>query len=151
MAQARAVTGASGEAPLPSRKEKENLSRREKEAIAAQAAKERYQKLHAEGKTDEAKADMARLKLIRQQREDATARKQAEKEEADARSSENKEKLDKEEKKRADALGSQPKKGLKGNTSGKNHLLAIGYSGITTATCASITSHSMIVILPRIR
>ena len=65
--QARAVTGASGETPLPKRSEKENLSRREREAIAAQQAKERYQKLHAEGKTDEARADLARLKLIKQQ------------------------------------------------------------------------------------
>ena len=103
--QARAVTGASGETPLPSRKEKENLSRREREAIAAQAAKERYQKLHAEGKTDEAKADLARLKLIKEQREAAAARKEAEKEERDERERTNKEKLDKEAAKRADALG----------------------------------------------
>lgn len=87
--QARAVTGPSGEAVPPKKVgDKENLSRREREAIAAQQAKERYQKLHAEGKTDEAKADLARLKLIREQREAAAARKQAEKEERDARESE---------------------------------------------------------------
>lgn len=103
--QARAVTGAANEAPLPRRDQKENLSRREKEAIAAQAAKERYQKLHAEGKTDEAKADLARLRLIKEQREEAAARKQAEKEEREERERENKEKLDKEDKKRADAMG----------------------------------------------
>lgn len=103
--QARAVTGASGESPLPKRGEKENLSRREREAIAAQQAKERYQKLHAEGKTDEAKADLARLKLIKQQREEATARKQAEKEEREERERENKERHDKEDKKRAEAMG----------------------------------------------
>lgn len=44
-------------------------SRREREAADAAAAKERYMKLHAEGKTDEAKADIARLKAIRAQRE----------------------------------------------------------------------------------
>ncbi|RMD39282.1 hypothetical protein DV735_g5846, partial [Chaetothyriales sp. CBS 134920] len=68
----------------------ENLSRREREALQAQQARERYQKLHAEGKTDEARADLARLKLIREQREAAAARKQAEKEEAEARQAENK-------------------------------------------------------------
>lgn len=111
---ARAATGPSGEeAPPAKKKGDENLSRREREAIAAQQAKERYQKLHAEGKTDEAKADLARLKLIREQREQAAARKQAEKEEADERQKQNKEKLDKEEKKRADALGAGAKKPLK--------------------------------------
>lgn len=52
------------------------LSRREREALQAQQAKERYQKLHAEGKTDEAKADLARLKLIKEKREAEAARKQ---------------------------------------------------------------------------
>lgn len=52
------------------------LSRREREAIQAQQAKERYQKLHEAGKTDEAKADLARLKLIREKREAEAARKQ---------------------------------------------------------------------------
>lgn len=51
-------------------------SRREREAAEAAAAKERYMKLHAEGKTDEAKADIARLKLIRAQREADAARRQ---------------------------------------------------------------------------
>ena len=57
-----------------------NLSRREREALQAQQARERYQKLHAEGKTDEARADLARLKLVRERREAEAARKQAEKE-----------------------------------------------------------------------
>lgn len=52
------------------------LSRREREALQAQQAKERYQKLHEAGKTDEAKADLARLKLIREKREAEAARKQ---------------------------------------------------------------------------
>lgn len=50
-------------------------SRREREAAEAAAAKERYMKLHAEGKTDEAKADIARLKVIRAQREADAARR----------------------------------------------------------------------------
>lgn len=57
------------------------LSRREREAIEAQQARERYLKLHAEGKTDEAKADLARLAVIREQRETERLRKLAEKEE----------------------------------------------------------------------
>lgn len=48
------------------------MSRREREAFQAQQAKERYQKMHMEGKTDEARADMARLKLVRQQREEVS-------------------------------------------------------------------------------
>lgn len=51
-------------------------NRKEREAAAAAAAKERYQKLHEAGKTDQAKADLARLKLIREKREQEAARKQ---------------------------------------------------------------------------
>lgn len=50
-------------------------SRREREALEAQQARERYRKLHEAGKTDEAKADLARLKLIREKREAEAARK----------------------------------------------------------------------------
>ncbi|KAL4882348.1 casein kinase substrate phosphoprotein PP28-domain-containing protein [Aspergillus karnatakaensis] len=57
------------------------LSRREREAIEAQQAKERYMKLHAEGKTDEARADLARLALVKERREAERLRKEAEKEE----------------------------------------------------------------------
>ncbi|KAJ9631311.1 hypothetical protein, variant [Exophiala oligosperma] len=109
---ARAATGPSGEQPIKKTTDKENLSRREREAIAAQQAKERYQKLHAEGKTDEARADLARLKLIREQREAAAARKQAEKEERDARE---KDRDDREAKRREAALGAGgAKKSAKG-------------------------------------
>lgn len=52
------------------------LSRREREALQAQQAKERYMKLHEAGKTDEAKADLARLAVIREKREAEAARKQ---------------------------------------------------------------------------
>lgn len=51
------------------------LSRKEKEALEAAAAKERYRKLHEAGKTDEAKSDMARLKKIREERELARLRR----------------------------------------------------------------------------
>ncbi|KAK0611602.1 casein kinase substrate phosphoprotein PP28-domain-containing protein [Immersiella caudata] len=51
-------------------------NRRERESMEAAAAKERYLKMHEAGKTDEAKADLARLKLIREKREAEAARKQ---------------------------------------------------------------------------
>lgn len=51
-------------------------SRRERESLEAAAAKEKYMKLHTAGKTDEAKADLARLKLIREQRAGEAARRQ---------------------------------------------------------------------------
>lgn len=51
-------------------------SRRERESLEAQQAKERYRMLHEQGKTDEAKADLARLKVIREKREAENARKQ---------------------------------------------------------------------------
>ncbi|RMZ89136.1 hypothetical protein DV736_g3630, partial [Chaetothyriales sp. CBS 134916] len=111
--QARAATSPSADAPKkPSGGE--NLSRREREALQAQQARERYQKLHAEGKTDEARADLARLKLIREQREAAAARKQAEKEEQETRQAENRERLEREAKKRQAALGSGVAKAKKG-------------------------------------
>ncbi|KAI9743247.1 MAG: hypothetical protein M1818_003093 [Claussenomyces sp. TS43310] len=88
------------------------LSRREREAIQAQQAKERYQKLHAEGKTDEAKADLARLKLIREKREAEAARKQAEKEEREEAEKAKKTELDaREAKRREAALGPAKGKG----------------------------------------
>lgn len=58
--------------------EKPQLSRREREEIEKQRAQAQYQKLHAEGKTDQARADLARLAIIRQQREDARKRREAE-------------------------------------------------------------------------
>jgi hypothetical protein len=51
-------------------------SRREREAVEAQKAKEAYQKLHDAGKTDQAKADMARLRAIREKREADAALRQ---------------------------------------------------------------------------
>ncbi|XP_033117664.1 28 kDa heat- and acid-stable phosphoprotein-like [Anneissia japonica] len=57
----------------------QNLSRREREEIEKQQAHQRYLKLHAEGKTDEARADLARLQIIRKQREDAAKKRDQEK------------------------------------------------------------------------
>lgn len=59
--------------------EPKQLSRREREEIEKQKAKERYMKLHLAGKTDQAKADLARLAIIRKQREDAAKKKEEEK------------------------------------------------------------------------
>ncbi|KAM0786182.1 hypothetical protein ACM66B_006989 [Microbotryomycetes sp. NB124-2] len=56
------------------------MSRREREEAEKKAARERYLKLHAAGKTDEAKRDLARLKEIRKQREAAAAAKKEEEE-----------------------------------------------------------------------
>lgn len=53
--------------------------RREREEIEKQRAAAAYQKLHAEGKTEQARADLARLAIIRQQREEAAKRREAEK------------------------------------------------------------------------
>jgi len=58
---------------------KPQLSRREREEIDKQKAKAHYQKLHAAGKTDEARADLARLAIVRKQREEAAAKKEADK------------------------------------------------------------------------
>ncbi|KAH8903680.1 hypothetical protein BR93DRAFT_177077 [Coniochaeta sp. PMI_546] len=52
------------------------MNRKERESAEAAEAKERYRKLHEAGKTDEAKADLARLRLIREKREQEAARKQ---------------------------------------------------------------------------
>lgn len=49
-----------------------------REEIEKQQAKARYQQLHMEGKTDEARADLARLAIIRKQREDAAKKREEE-------------------------------------------------------------------------
>ncbi|CAK1547208.1 unnamed protein product [Leptosia nina] len=59
--------------------EKPQLSRREREEIERQRAAAAYQKAHAEGKTEQARADLARLAIIRQQREEAAKRREADK------------------------------------------------------------------------
>nr|XP_046270125.1 pdgfa associated protein 1b isoform X2 [Scatophagus argus] len=64
--------------------EPKQLSRREREEIEKQKAKERYMKMHLAGKTDQAKADLARLAIIRKQREEAAKKKEEEKKAKDA-------------------------------------------------------------------
>jgi len=50
-----------------------------REELEKQQAREKYQKLHTEGKTEEARSDLARLALIRKQREDAAKKRDEEK------------------------------------------------------------------------
>jgi len=78
-----AAPAAAAAAAAPAKKaapaaDKPQLSRREREEIEKAKAKAHYQKLHAAGKTDEAKADLARLAIIRKQREEAAAKRAAE-------------------------------------------------------------------------
>ena len=58
---------------------KPQLSRREREEVEKQKAKAHYQKLHAAGKTEEARADLARLAIIKKQREDAAKKREEDK------------------------------------------------------------------------
>lgn len=46
-----------------------------REEIEKLKSKERYNKLHSEGKTDQAKADLARLAIIKKQREEAAKKR----------------------------------------------------------------------------
>ena len=48
------------------------------ETAEKEAAARRYEKLQAEGKTDQAIKDMARLEIIRKQREEAKKKREAE-------------------------------------------------------------------------
>ncbi|XP_056153248.1 pdgfa associated protein 1a [Lampris incognitus] len=64
--------------------EPKELSRREREEIEKQKAKERYMKLHLEGKTEQARADLARLAIIKKQREEAAKKREELRKEKDA-------------------------------------------------------------------
>ncbi|KAJ7296930.1 hypothetical protein O6H91_16G054900 [Diphasiastrum complanatum] len=55
------------------------LSRREREELEKQRANEHYMKLQEQGKTEQAKKDLERLALIRQQRLDAIKKRAEEK------------------------------------------------------------------------
>lgn len=55
------------------------LSRREREEIERQRTAVRTRKLQEEGKTDQARADLARLAVIRRQREEAARKKEEQK------------------------------------------------------------------------
>ncbi|XP_009623400.1 uncharacterized protein LOC107785297 [Nicotiana tabacum] len=55
------------------------LSRREREEIEKQQAHERYMRLQEQGKTEQARKDLDRLALIRQQRAEAAKKREEEK------------------------------------------------------------------------
>eukprot|EP00262_Sarcandra_glabra_P001728 TRINITY_DN1187_c0_g1_i1.p1 TRINITY_DN1187_c0_g1~~TRINITY_DN1187_c0_g1_i1.p1 ORF type:complete len:157 (-),score=58.49 TRINITY_DN1187_c0_g1_i1:197-667(-) len=55
------------------------LSRREREEIEKQKAHERFMRLQEQGKTEQARKDLERLTLIRQQRADAAKKREEEK------------------------------------------------------------------------
>jgi len=61
------------------------MTRKEREAKEKVEAKERYMKLHVQGKTEQAQKDLARLTKIRAEREAAQAKRKAE---ADAKAAE---------------------------------------------------------------
>jgi len=114
--QVRAPTSVSTDKPAAGKPgagkpDMSNLSRREREAVEAQQARERYMKLHMEGKTDEARADLARLALVKERREAEAARKTAEKLEKEKAESDRKQEIDERERKRRDAaMGTSGKK-----------------------------------------
>ncbi|XP_076856473.1 pdgfa associated protein 1a [Brachyhypopomus gauderio] len=66
------------------------LSRREREEIEKQKAKERYMKMHLEGKTEQARADLARLAIIKKQREDAAKKRDEMRKEKEAQEAKSK-------------------------------------------------------------
>jgi hypothetical protein len=101
------------DAPPKKPKNTEQLSRREREALEAQQARERYMKLHMEGKTDEARADMERLRLVRERREAEKARREAEKEERDAQQKARQDEISEREKKLREAALGKPARGGK--------------------------------------
>ncbi|XP_020098098.1 28 kDa heat- and acid-stable phosphoprotein-like isoform X2 [Ananas comosus] len=55
------------------------LSRREREEIEKQKARERYMRLQEQGKTEQARKDLERLALIRRQRAEAAKKRDEEK------------------------------------------------------------------------
>jgi len=60
------------------------LSRREREEIEKESQKKLHEQLRAEGKTEQARADLARLAIIRQEREQAAKKRAAEQQVKDA-------------------------------------------------------------------
>ncbi|RKO98106.1 hypothetical protein CXG81DRAFT_23218 [Caulochytrium protostelioides] len=57
------------------RRQPGELSKRERAAVEQARAKERFWKAQAEGKTEQARADLARLAIIRKQREESSAQR----------------------------------------------------------------------------
>lgn len=74
-----AAASSAAPAPVP------ELSRREREEIEKQKKAANYQRLHAQGKTEQAKADLARLAIIKQQREEAQKQRELKNKEKDAK------------------------------------------------------------------
>ncbi|RMZ70215.1 casein kinase phospho pp28 [Pyrenophora seminiperda CCB06] len=101
-AEPAATAAAKGKGKQP---DLSQLSRREREALQAQASKDRYEKLHAEGKTEQARADLERLRLVRERRDAEAARKKAEAEERAELEKEKKELMDRENRRREQAQG----------------------------------------------
>ncbi|EDV28233.1 uncharacterized protein TRIADDRAFT_53641 [Trichoplax adhaerens] len=66
---------------------KVELSRREREEIKRQQDRIKYEKLRAEGKTEEARADLARLAIIRKEREAKAKEREASKKAAEEKKS----------------------------------------------------------------
>lgn len=64
------------------------LSRKQREEIEKQAARRRYEELHKAGKTDEAKADLARLEEVKKRREEAAKKRVQDEEEKRAKDAE---------------------------------------------------------------
>merc|ERR1719401_1010411 len=58
-----------------------DLTRKQREELEKAAARRRYEELHKQGKTEEAKADLARLEEVKKRRE-AAEKKRKEEEEA---------------------------------------------------------------------
>ncbi|AAW43005.2 hypothetical protein CNBD5290 [Cryptococcus deneoformans B-3501A] len=82
-----------GKAKVAKKAEPVQMSRKEREAAEKKAAEQRYQNLHAQGKTMEAKTDLARLQEVRARREAAAAQRKAEAEEKAQEAAAKKEKL----------------------------------------------------------
>mmetsp|Transcript_41246 Transcript_41246/g.106715 ORF Transcript_41246/g.106715 Transcript_41246/m.106715 type:complete len:254 (+) Transcript_41246:100-861(+) len=69
-------------------KEGVELTRKQREELDKAAARRRYEELHKAGKTDEAKADLARLEEVKKRREEAAKKKADEEAEAKAKEKE---------------------------------------------------------------
>ncbi|BAF17956.1 Os05g0515900, partial [Oryza sativa Japonica Group] len=65
-----------------------DLSRREREELEKQKSHERHMKLQEQGKTEQARKDLERLTLIRQQRAEAAKKREEEKAAKDERKAE---------------------------------------------------------------
>lgn len=111
--QASKAPAASADTKGKGKQDASQLSRREREALQAQQAKERYEKMHAEGKTDQARADLERLALVKERREAEAARKKAEAEERAEHEKAKAEQMEREEKRRAAAMGKRGGRGGK--------------------------------------